>query len=65
MTTGPGVHGQSTHHTGVVGISSIGEGVHGETDSDTSAEYAGIQKNKVLGGAGVYGEVSGNNQTGL
>ena len=45
---------------GVLGKSTNGEGVHGETSSTTFAAVAGIQLNSTSNVAAVYGEQRGN-----
>ncbi|MGA8658158.1 MAG: hypothetical protein WB586_18600 [Chthoniobacterales bacterium] len=63
-TTPAGLTGRNTassgNGVGVLGTSTNGEGVHGETNSTTFAAVAGIELNKSSNIAAVYGEQRGN-----
>jgi hypothetical protein len=61
-----GVIGQAQNGYGVAGVSSTGDGIHGETHSSTSSAVAGIASSGAFGvygssssGTGVYGSSSG------
>ena len=63
-TTPAGLTGRNTASSGngigVLGTSTNGEGVHGETNSTQFAAVAGIELNKSSNIAAVYGEQRGN-----
>src|SRR5580700_6864698 len=63
-TTPAGLTGRNTASSGngigVLGTSTNGEGVHGETNSTTFAAVAGIELNPSSNIAAVYGEQRGN-----
>jgi hypothetical protein len=60
-----GVVGNSVGGVGVIGTSEGQEGVHGESNSPTTAAVAGIALNPQGTGAGVYGESRGAGPAGF